>query len=372
MIDNFKLQIPPEAVQPNNLWWRVFKTGKHTASNGTTKTFSVNELETIVNNTKQYITDNNYPVINIDHIKAGEALGQLEDIRLRDDFLEVKVGYLTPEASNKIKAGKYPNRSVEIKNNKITGLALLGSANPALKGLGNTDFNFSRNTSENENKIYFYSSEEIIMEKDIKKTEVIEPVNFKDTDEYKSMNSEIEKAKKLVADKEKELAAYKQQSNSEITAIKTEFNDFNKKFEQTQAELEKNKLLSFAEKVKIPSISPEKIATMLYSIQANKSNDFLEFKDIASDTISKTTAVEMVKDILTKYSSIFNSMEHDIINNDFVNNIDTQTVKYKSFVKGNTVSDNQYDVDIFVKKYASDNKLSYNEALDTCISKDLI
>ena len=371
-IKNFELQTPPMAVHPDNLWWTVFEIGTHTSADGTKTTYTENDLLTIVENTKQNIDNGKYPKINIDHNWNGELMGMIEDIRYNDGVIEVKIGYLTPEASEDIKKGKYVHKSAEIniEDKSFTGLALLGVNNPAIDSIGMIDFNFSLDNNEDKDKLLIYSKLEAFMhnEKTDKNDKKDIATNTDNTNkELLHSRTDVDGATGLDNKKtdvvqyekeKKEFEAYKQQAENEILALKTQLEDITKIAKFNQERLERKELQNKAERLTIPNYTATDIANMFYALKHNNSDTLVFSQD------RKQTAIAMVEDIVKSYSNLLSKYKQDIVNVDISDNYQDGAIKY---------SDSNNDIiDRKIKEYAKQNKKSYNEALNEMIDNGMI
>ena len=115
-------------------WVEVFRSGTHTDSRGITRTWSNDDLDSIVRN---YNKDNNEAPVVIGHPAAdAPAFGWVDKIKRANDRLLVKFTKLAPEFINWVDSGLYRKISIAINNDKtLRHVGFLGAAPPAVKGL---------------------------------------------------------------------------------------------------------------------------------------------------------------------------------------------------------------------------------------------
>ncbi len=113
----------------------IFKVGKHTASNGTTKDYSLEDLNGIVANHSEPT-----PIV-VGHPKTDSpAFGWIKSLFVKDDSLFAEASDIVPEFLELVKQKIYPNRSASFSTNEDGTLQLkhvgfLGGTLPAVKGL---------------------------------------------------------------------------------------------------------------------------------------------------------------------------------------------------------------------------------------------
>jgi len=120
-------------------WINVFKTGTHTDSAGRTRTWADADLEMIVENFNQRTED---PPLVFGHPKdSSPAEGWFSTLRKKGDFLQAQFARLSDKAKEAVdnKAYKYGSLSLSPKL-AIRHFGLLGAVPPAVKGLGEVEF----------------------------------------------------------------------------------------------------------------------------------------------------------------------------------------------------------------------------------------
>jgi len=134
---------------PNRAWVQVFRTGRHTASDGSTGDYTAADLDEIVA-TFRATADQYKPVLRIGGHDGGAAPagGKVVDLRRSGDFLEALFDTV-PVVARAISAGAYNGVSAGLRIGARVGdktfgkfldhVAILGSRIPAVKGLNGPD-----------------------------------------------------------------------------------------------------------------------------------------------------------------------------------------------------------------------------------------
>lgn len=120
-------------------WINIFRAGTHTDSSGRTRTWTEGDLERIVSNFNRRTED---PPIVFGHPKDSDpAQGWFSALRKSGDFLQAQFARLTDKARKGVdnKAYKYGSLSLTPEL-KIRHFGLLGAVPPAVKGLGEIEF----------------------------------------------------------------------------------------------------------------------------------------------------------------------------------------------------------------------------------------
>jgi hypothetical protein len=116
-------------------WIEVFRTGKHTSSNGTTKTWSTKDLEDIAlkyNSQK----DRKAPLVIGHPANDAPAFGWTEELRVFKDKMFAFIGDINTSVKEAVKRKEYQNISIAIDGNGLLRhIGLLGAAAPAVAGL---------------------------------------------------------------------------------------------------------------------------------------------------------------------------------------------------------------------------------------------
>ncbi|WP_338669765.1 phage protease [Pseudodesulfovibrio methanolicus] len=120
-------------------WINIFRTGTHTDSSGRTRTWTEGDLDRIVGNFTQRTED---PPVVFGHPKDSDpAQGWFTAVRRSGEFLQAQFARFTDKARQgvKNKAWKYVSLSLT-PDLRIRHLGLLGAVPPAVKGLGEIEF----------------------------------------------------------------------------------------------------------------------------------------------------------------------------------------------------------------------------------------
>ena len=117
-----------------NEWFEIFRTGTHTDTNGNTRTWTEEDLDSIINN---YQPDQYEAPIVIGHPATdAPAFGWIEKLERVGDKLLAKAKQLVPEFVDLVRDGLYKKVSIAVtSNNELRHVGFLGAAAPAISGL---------------------------------------------------------------------------------------------------------------------------------------------------------------------------------------------------------------------------------------------
>jgi len=146
------------------MWVEIFKTGTHTDGSGRTRTWTIKDLDKIVND---YEPDKREAPLVFGHPKNNDpAFGWVERLKRSGDVLMAKFKDIVPAVKQLIKSGQYKKRSISLYNDgTLRHVGLLGAVQPAVPGL--KDIKFSNNEN---NTLYEFERREM-PEEDITKQE---------------------------------------------------------------------------------------------------------------------------------------------------------------------------------------------------------
>ena len=120
-------------------WIQIFKTGKHTDSQGVEREWTEKDLDTIVSQYKP--AEHEAPVVIGHPTSNAPAYGWIEALKRDGTTLYAKVKQLVPEFVNAVKAGMYKKRSISLYPDlSLKHVGFLGAAPPAIKGLADVKF----------------------------------------------------------------------------------------------------------------------------------------------------------------------------------------------------------------------------------------
>lgn len=131
---------------------QIFKTGKHTSSNGVTQTYDNSFNEAVVNG---YDSQVHISPVVAGHPKSDDpALAWVKSLHINGDVIEAEIDELNPEFEAAVKAGSYKKISASFflpdsPSNPTPGkpylrhIGILGAATPAVPGLRNLNFSAS-------------------------------------------------------------------------------------------------------------------------------------------------------------------------------------------------------------------------------------
>ncbi len=119
--------------------FEIFRTGTHTSNNGVTKSYSVSDLNSIVDS---YNPHNLEAPLVLGHPKSNSpAFGWIETLRVVGDRLIAKAKDVVPEFLDAVKKGLFKKRSVSLdKDGKLRHVGFLGGSLPAVQGLADIQF----------------------------------------------------------------------------------------------------------------------------------------------------------------------------------------------------------------------------------------
>lgn len=330
------MNIPENAIKMKvETWWNVMAVGAWTPGNTErVEKFDLQRLEQIVKNTKELKIDKqNYPSINLEHNTFGESYGAIEDLRVKDNAIQVKVGYLTQEANDLIKSGKYLKRSVEINiadgKEYIVNLALLGAMDGAVESLEDINPNFSKE-NENEDKdiecFLYMGGEKMAKEKEKEKEVLVDP---SPAEAIEVVDNDIEDYRKLKKET-LEFAEYRETTKKQLIELT--------RLVDTERTLRKKaEYKAWADKHRIPQFSIGDVTELLFAIDNQKE----ELGKLDFSKERKMNAIEGVQAIIELYSKNLEAYRDDIVNQDevegkfFYNGGDTNEAAYIKFVENN-------------------------------------
>ncbi len=126
------------------MWIEIFKTGRHTDSNGSSDKYSADMLDAIVkkyNDSVEGSASFEAPVVK-GHPKTNDpAYGWVERLARRGDRLMAKLRSLSPELAGQVKQGMFRKVSMAIYPDlMLRHVGFLGAFPPAVKGLEPVSF----------------------------------------------------------------------------------------------------------------------------------------------------------------------------------------------------------------------------------------
>lgn len=126
------------------MWIECFKAGRHTDSAGNTREFSAEELDSIVRRYSTRLEENPSafaPLVKGHPETDSPAIGWVERLARRGNFLLAKIRDITEEAATEIRDKKFRNVSISLYSDwTLNHIGLFGAANPAVSGLKPVEF----------------------------------------------------------------------------------------------------------------------------------------------------------------------------------------------------------------------------------------
>lgn len=119
-------------------WFEIFKAGTHTNSEGKKSTWTIEDLDKIVNNFSSPV-----PCV-LGHPKSSDpAFGWADIVKREGEHLYAKCNKTVEAFENAVKEGLFPNRSISIdkETGRINHIGFLGAVLPGVEGLAPIEFN---------------------------------------------------------------------------------------------------------------------------------------------------------------------------------------------------------------------------------------
>lgn len=121
------------------MWIEIFKTGRHTSSNGQEIEFTTEDLDRIANEYEQRVKQTPFslaPLVKGHPTSDAPAYGWVEKLARRGNFLLAKLKDLSQEIVEEVRQKKYQRVSISLtKDFRLQHIGLLGASNPAVDGL---------------------------------------------------------------------------------------------------------------------------------------------------------------------------------------------------------------------------------------------
>ncbi|WP_290664752.1 hypothetical protein [Ignavibacterium sp.] len=135
-----------------NKWFAIFKTGKHTDSNGNEREWTENDLDKIIESYDK--TKHEAPIV-IGHPKTNApAFGWIEKLKRVGDTLYALPSQLAQEFVEMVNKGLFKKRSISLyPDGTLRHVGFLGAQPPAVKGLPDAEFKEDENLSTIETEV---------------------------------------------------------------------------------------------------------------------------------------------------------------------------------------------------------------------------
>lgn len=116
-------------------WVPIFRTGTHTDSQGRSKTWTNDDLDTIVS--KYNRRDNLAPLVLGHPQNNAPVYGWVRKLRRSNNLLEACFERVSNELKEAVRRGHYKYKSISLyADGSLKHVGLLGAAQPAVTGLG--------------------------------------------------------------------------------------------------------------------------------------------------------------------------------------------------------------------------------------------
>lgn len=321
--------------------FEIFKVGKHTSSSGVSKDYSLEDLNSIINNHSDPT-----PIV-VGHPKTNSpAFGWVKNLFMQGESLFAEAIDLVPEFLDLIKQKVYKNRSISLSELEdgtfiLNHIGFLGGAMPAVKGLADIAF-------EKDKKEIFHEFA-LSLEEEVVEKEVIENKEKVIKNKEKVIEiSEFNKLKTTVVELTNFIAKLKTPEAKEFNDdMQSKIDDLNVKLDAAYFQR------SIVDKMDFSSITPA-IRTKLETLLGYfKDLDFSkeENNNILPDFQELVNLIEpfQTKEILKKVD--FHSKEESKEFNDM--NVDEESMKLYNEVS----------------QYAKENDLSFAKSLNILINQ---
>ena len=133
-------------------WFEIFRTGRHTATSGATKTWTREDLDAIASSYDPQVHE---APITLDHAKSGPAFGWIEALKSEGEKLLAKAKDVSEDLRELVRSGHFKKRSAEIYPDfqgsgepYLRAVSFLGAAVPAVKGLREVSFSVKTGEAE--------------------------------------------------------------------------------------------------------------------------------------------------------------------------------------------------------------------------------
>ena len=319
----------------------IFKVGKHTSSNGITKDYSLDDLNSIVTNHSEPT-----PIV-VGHPKTNSpAFGWIKSLFVKGESLFAEASDMVPEFLELVKQKIYPNRSASFSTNEDGTLQLkhvgfLGGTLPAVKGLEAIQFN------EDDLLDSFEFALNVVLDEDVKPK-----VKEKDGSKEKDFSKELSEMKTIVTNLSTQFneAIQSVQGTVDNTDIQGKIDELNLRLDS--AYFQRN----VTEKLQMDNLTPAIKNKILNLLSYFESLDFAEeeqskvitdFQELA-DLIQPFQTDEVLKKVEFEKNTKNNPNEFSEMN------VDKDSLKL--FNEATT--------------YAKENEISFSDAVNVLINKN--
>lgn len=128
-------------TRPENFWFNIFRTGTHTASNGTTASYTKDDLQRIID---RHNADDPAPLV-VGHPKHhAPAYGWVSELRVKGDILQARAKDVHDDFAQMVREGRFKKISIALLDGALQHIGFLGAAAPAVKGLGTVNWSEAR------------------------------------------------------------------------------------------------------------------------------------------------------------------------------------------------------------------------------------
>jgi len=271
-----------EMAKQNDGWFEIFRAGRHTATNGTTRTWSKEDLDEIASS---YYPQTHEAPITLDHAKSGPAFGWIAALKRDGDRLLARAKDVTDGLKGLVQSALYKKRSAEIYPNfqgtgrlYLRAVSFLGAAVPSVKGL--RDVGFSEEAGEAE---HYEFADEPPSRADDRRGKEEENMDYKE--QYEKSQQELGEARKE-----------NEAKNATIKAKDDALKHAEKEKDDLHTKTRKQEIESFCEKLTkeghfVPAWKAAGIAEFMMNIDASEELEFSEEK--------KMSRLDWFKDFLT-------------------------------------------------------------------------
>jgi hypothetical protein len=364
-------------AEPVSGWIEVFRAGTHTATNGTTKTYTIEDLQAMA---KLYNdqTDHEAPLV-VGHPETNDpAYGWAKKLQVSGDRLQAFVEFVGDKIKSAIDSKMFKKVSIALYgNNLLRHIGLLGAAPPAVKGLAPVEFKSGDEYSEIE-----ISTEVSLMTKFLANIRKAFAKNYSEDELEKIFPKED--CEVLFNSADLKLETKQKQEDEMDDKIKAEFTEQITGLKTTIAELKEQRekdQLEYASGLKKMKLDAE---SSLFStfveglvkdgkvLAAEVDNLKAEFADIylANSQLTfsegQKSLIEKFRDRLSARPVVVTKPAMQWARKDAAPVGDM--AEYATFAAAGTVIESSIDTDKEIKKIVAERKVSYSEAAEIYIN----
>ena len=282
--------------------FEIFKTGRHTDSNGNTREWTEDDLSKIANSYNPQVHE--APVV-IGHPKDNApAYGWVEALKKEGGVLYAQVKDLVPEFIDAVKKGLYKKRSISLYPDiSLRHIGFLGAVPPAVKGLGDVAFGDSdelrvmnyefENRKEGKSMKFFEWLKGLAAKEGVTFEDA--PISFSEADVQVRLDAELKKKEAEFSEKVASIEEARKKKEAELKAREDAI-------KSKEAEAQKKEVANFCEGLLkagrlTPAMMRHGMGLQNFLEQVSGIETVLEFGE--GDKKKSQTPVEFMKSFLS-------------------------------------------------------------------------